>query len=182
MIDITHALTIPGWMTETELQWLAEQASQHRRIVEIGSYEGRSTRALADNTPGVVYAVDIWADGDWAKEIDWMPDHLKKHDIYKSFQNNLVDAILYGKVVPVPATSMEAALRFAVGQDMMDMVFIDGAHDYESVTADILAWAPLTTDLLCGHDYDHPGVRQAVTELLPNHTTIEGTTIWVSRR
>ena len=59
-LKLDKALSIPGWMTVTEFCWLAEQATKHLRIVEIGSYLGRSTRALADNTPGWVLAVDDW--------------------------------------------------------------------------------------------------------------------------
>jgi hypothetical protein len=54
------AIEIPGWMSEIDLQWLGEQAKHHDLIVEIGSYQGRSTRALGDNARGVVYAVDDW--------------------------------------------------------------------------------------------------------------------------
>lgn len=47
-------------------------------------------------------------------------------------------------------------------------VYIDAAHDYESVAADIAAWWPRVLDggILAGHDYDatHPGVVQAVDE------------------
>lgn len=47
-------------------------------------------------------------------------------------------------------------------------VYIDAAHDYDSVRADLLAWWPhVTADgILAGHDYDetHPGVVRAVRE------------------
>ena len=49
-----------------------------------------------------------------------------------------------------------------------DFVYIDGAHDYESVKRDIeLFWPQLTScGILAGHDFDpeHGGVMQAVTE------------------
>src|SRR5258708_38660332 len=47
-------------MSEAELTWLAEQAACHKVIVEVGSYLGRSTRALGDHTTGIVYAIDDW--------------------------------------------------------------------------------------------------------------------------
>src|SRR5262245_43603198 len=59
-VDISRAVTIYGWMSDQSLRWLAEQAQQHQVIVEVGVYQGRTTRALADNTPGRVYAVDDW--------------------------------------------------------------------------------------------------------------------------
>jgi hypothetical protein len=58
---LANALAIDGWMSEREVAWLAHMAAQHHRIVELGSWKGRSTRALGDNTPGTVWAVDTWA-------------------------------------------------------------------------------------------------------------------------
>ncbi len=60
MVFVKHAMSIFGWMSEDELVWLAEQAGKSKRILEVGSHLGRSTSALAINTRGVVYAVDLW--------------------------------------------------------------------------------------------------------------------------
>lgn len=49
-----------------------------------------------------------------------------------------------------------------------DFVYIDGAHDYESVRADITAWWPCLSacGVLAGHDFEdeHEGVKRAVME------------------
>ena len=56
---------------------------------------------------------------------------------------------------------------------------IDGSHDYGSVKQDIESFRPLLASggLLSGHDYDHGGVRMAVTELLTRIKTPAGQ-IW----
>ena len=60
MIDISRALAVDGWMTELELTYLAETASKSTLIVEVGSWMGRSTCALAATTKGLLFAVDTW--------------------------------------------------------------------------------------------------------------------------
>jgi len=83
----------------------------------------------------------------------------------------------------------------AVAADVpnVDMVFLDGDHEYESVKADILAWNPKARKMLCGHDYgvppgmevlrDFPGVKQAVDEVFGDQVSIvDGTCIWAIER
>lgn len=164
MHNIGKALTIPGWMTPGELEWLAGQASDHRRIVEIGCFHGRSTRALADNCDGIIIAVDPWQSGrekdaEVARSFGTTPE-----PPFPAFLRNMSGAL--APVIPYRLSSLEAAanlrnLRF-------DMVFIDGDHEYESVKEDILAWRPLLKDggLLCGHDYGHPDYHAGVTAVV----------------
>jgi len=61
-VNIEKALQIPGWMSIRELIWLASTAKDCLSIVEFGSFQGRSTCALADNSPDncKIYAVDPW--------------------------------------------------------------------------------------------------------------------------
>ena len=83
---------------------------------------------------------------------------------------------------PLRLASVEAARELqAKGSPGFDMVFIDGAHDYENVKADIQAWKPLVRPggLLCGHDWGHPPIVQAVRELLG--TPESSSTIWYAR-
>src|SRR5262245_60170567 len=118
--------SIKGWMSHNELLWLAEQASKFSTILEIGSYCGRSTKALADNTEGRVYCIDPW-DGPYYKNDGSVLFHLDG-DVYKSFEENLREHIWSGKVIPFRGTFE----RFW-GWVPADFIFIDGDHRYESV-------------------------------------------------
>lgn len=167
-MQIAKALSIQGWMQPAELLWLAEQASQHKAIVEIGSYMGRSTRALAENTRGMVWAIDDFI-GPREIQVD------RRDRIFDTFLENM--AGLEGRLNVIRADHRKLPpLDFCP-----DMVFIDGAHEYEAVKADIEFWvhhlAP--QGLLCGHDYTFiDGVRQAVDEVLPQAEVVPGTSIW----
>src|ERR1017187_3971395 len=87
-MQLTRARTIFGWMLDNELQWLAEQASTHRNILEVGSFMGRSTRALADNTLGTVTAVDTWAGSDEAEHKKLLEGHGPDW-LLEEFQRNM---------------------------------------------------------------------------------------------
>lgn len=180
-MNIEKALTLPGWMSAPELTWLAEQASKANLIVEVGAWMGRSTRAMADATKGVVIAVDTWdGSAENQEELKGKPENY----LFDEFLANLGDQIRSGHVIPYRGRSLEAAANYAMSKMRFDMVFIDASHDYENVKADILAWRPLVRPggLLCGHDYDWgwPGVVHAVHELIdpvPNQAA-GGSSIW----
>jgi len=172
-LQVERAASIEGWMSISELEWLAEQASQHKRIVELGSCFGRSTRALADNTKGTIFAVDNWQG---PPELDWSPE--KQALIEPEFRKNLADHIAAKRVEVVNANhgNIPAYLRIAEP----DMVFIDGAHDFNSVERDIRAWEETIQPhgLLCGHDFDRESVRTVVKKLLPGAQGVSGTSLW----
>lgn len=176
LIDISRALATRGFMAEIELEWLAYKAQKAISILEIGSWCGRSARAFADNTAGIVTCVDTFADnayGDAPAEMTAKPNWL-----FDAFSINLCDHIANSKVIPIRLPSAQAPL--VLFEQRFDLIFIDGGHHYEDVKADILNWRPfLTPDgIICGHDYAiyHPGVIQAVDEFYPQHSIVG--TIW----
>lgn len=171
---IKNARKIDGWMDEIELNWLAEQAAKCQKIVEVGSWLGRSTTVLAENTSGLVFAVDTWLGApEIPQELIGPPGWL-----FAEFKKNTKGL----PVIPVQMLSVQAAGLFKrAGICDLDMIFIDASHDYVSVKADILAWQPLlkTGGILCGHDYStYVGVRQAVDELL-GAVKLPAYSIWV---
>lgn len=173
----TRAAAIEGWMSPQELKWLAERASTRRTIVEVGSWMGRSTKAMSLATLGRVYAVDTWAgSAEHQHKVSRVggPDAL-----YERFRRSLKAEIAAGKCIPVREDSAAAAAHF---KGKADMVFIDANHAYGMVKRDILAWRPLLKPggLLCGHDHNSawPGVMKAVSELVPKRRLVAGTSIW----
>jgi predicted O-methyltransferase YrrM len=190
-IDLARAEAIKGWMSPAELQWLATHALSARTIIEIGSFCGRSTRALADHCPGVVYAIDPWEGycNDDGTQATWI---LKQGPgsgiaIAEAFRRNLADHLTSGRVVALPHRSEEARaiLRDQYHVVRADLVFIDGDHRYDACRQDIELYQDLVRPggILSGHDYNHatwPGVAKAVDDVVG---PIErcGTLWWVTR-
>ena len=174
--NIDRAKKIEGFMTELELTWLAKEASNHKCIVEIGSYLGRSTVALAENTEGQVYAFDNW------KGIQ--ESHLPvdtRENLYNVFMQNVNGLMESGKVIPWIIDHKDVG-EFVISKLRItpDMVFIDGCHEYEKVKRDIeMALTYVSKDgIICGHDANWGGVNKSVRELLPNAKSISNTAIW----
>lgn len=166
-----ETLSIRGWMSPGELLWLAEMASCHDYIVEFGSFCGRSTRALADNCSGRVWAVDPWS-GFYPNVVNQQMEGINTY-VYPEFCRNLADHIKSGRVVPHRGFSHSFKLPYKV-----DMVFIDGDHRYETVLKDIDKAIELLVSggLICGHDYNWDSVKEAVTIKLGRVNEQE--TIW----
>ena len=175
---LDKAIAIPGWMSLRELTWLANVARECQVIVEFGSYLGRSTRALADNCPGIVYAVDPW-NGAYYLEEGNVLDTVNTY-VMPQFIMNLEPHVSKGKVIPVRNFSYNLKLPIKV-----DMVFIDGDHRYETVVKDINKALDLLKPggIIAGHDYAFstwPGVKKAVDHLLDN-VTVEDTIWWTKK-
>lgn len=180
-MNLERALATEGFMAQTELEYLAHLAERHALIVEIGSWQGRSARVFGDNTRGTVWCVDTWADnayGSAPAEMTCRPDWL-----WDAFGRNCAD-LIGSKVFPVRQKSVDAGMAFAAIGASFDLIFIDAGHNYEDVRDDIFVWLPLLKPggVICGHDYAsyHPGVIQAVDQLIPSRRVVEGTTIWTT--
>lgn len=145
---------VPGWLTYEEGRALATLA-KGRRVLEIGSYCGRSTICMAQAAAHVA-SVDPH-DGRGTPS---------PRDTLAAFEANLARYGVSHKVAAFVGTSDEVEV-----DGPFDLAFIDGAHDAESVRADIEAVLPLLAPggSLCFHDYGSPrdpDVTRVVDELL----------------
>lgn len=178
-MNIEKAKNISGWMSTRELEFLATNAERADTIVEFGSYLGRSTRALADNSSkkAIIYAVDPW-NGEYYRD-DGTPLPLFNKTNYIQFLTNLQDHIKANKVRIVRDYSYYFPTAIKA-----DFVFIDGDHRYEPCYDDIMRAIGIVSAsklaLVAGHDYGHkdwPGVKQAVDEVFASRVKVIDT-IW----
>ena len=175
-IDISHALTVEGWMSPAELEYLAALAEKSSCILEVGSWRGRSTSVLAHHTPGIVVAVDTWRGSvEHQLELQGRP----ASGVFYAFREN---TSRYDNIWPLLANSITGARIISHSPLRFDLIFIDASHDYESVKADIEAWLPLLAPggILCGHDAYRWGVKAAVKQLVPSHRIVPNTSIWTT--
>ena len=160
------------------LEELTKHLKLHAAVgVEIGSYAGESAIILTSSGKfRRLTCVDPWADRTG-----------ELHGIHEDF--SIIEATFDARTRGHPAIrklkarSTDAAPTFADGS--LDFVYIDGAHDLDSVRADILAWRPKVKPggYLCGHDYfwRFPGVLQAVYEELGKPRHVYRDSSWLVR-
>lgn len=153
--DVAASMSIPGFISPDELEWLYAEAATMRHVVEVGCWLGRSASALAQGCPGLVYTVDTFQGS--PSEIESSHIEALTTNLYAEAQTQLSP---WPNVRIMPMSSIQASRKFTIGS--VDMVFIDGEHTALSVLSDLLAWYPKCNRLLCGHDSDWDGVREGL--------------------
>jgi hypothetical protein len=169
-----------------ELQWLQQQVSQlspGAAWADVGVWCGRSLLAtsLALPADSTLYAIDLWS-GEMERGVpnfDPCPDWS-----YNAFLNT---ARLIAQQRPDVKLEVRRQLTVeALGKladDSLDGGFIDASHKRPEVEADIDALYPKIKPggLICGHDFDLPGVYAAVLNKLPHYWQGAGS-IWFARK
>jgi Methyltransferase domain len=171
---------IPGWFQWRRLQ---EEAAAHfpdaSRFGEVGCYLGRSICSLGEvvrqaglstRVVGVDTARGSGHEG--RGDIDAHSAAVRHGGgtFAGLLHRNIIDCGLTDTIQLVISDSVAAAALFA--DESFAWVHIDARHDYDSVVADIHAWAPKVEPggWLSGDDYQPdwwPGVVQAVQDTLP---------------
>jgi hypothetical protein len=167
---------IQGWFDyQKHYTNMVNQATEGAHFVEIGSWKGKSsaymTVEIINSGKNIRFdCVDTWGG---SLEHQLGGSHVDQFVVDGTLFNHFVDNMkpVEGRYTAVKNTSVEAAKLYTDAS--LDFVFIDAAHDYESVKADIIAWLPKVKQegWIGGHDYTwNESIRRACNELLPAHT------------
>ena len=150
---------ISGFFLPEEVEKLQELAGG-KVCLEVGSFNGRSTTAIAE-VAKVVYAVDTFrATGDGADQVKGAPHEFTVLD---GFCANIFG---YTNIRICVGLSCEIAGTF--DDSSFDVILIDGSHKYEDVRDDTSLWWPKVKEdggVMAFHDYTGwDGVTKAVDE------------------
>jgi Methyltransferase domain len=189
-LDISnYQVDLQGWMDNGFASTFSEYLLQHdlqnpMTIIEVGSWKGLSTSTMAQlckahNIKANIYAIDTWLGAQefwtWGYDDPTRGLSLKLVNGYPSvfytFTKNMKSLGHHDTIAPLPLPSSVALDVLKHHNILADVIYIDAAHDYESVKQDILAYKSLVRPggMIFGDDYTHHwnGVMKAVDETLP---------------
>ena len=158
---------VDGWLTykEGELLYnLAKNCTGEGVIVEIGSWQGKSTiwlgRGSKKGNNVKIYAIDPHTGASEQKE------RYGKVWTFEEFKKNIKNAKVDDITIPIVKPSEEAAKDL---NEPVELVFIDGAHEYELVKLDFELWFPkvINGGIMAFHDTrGRRGPAKVVEELV----------------
>jgi len=161
---------IKGWLSFEEsflLYSSAKTISPDESVIEIGSYEGRSTVALGKalkkknrDTAQFVYSIDPHT-GDITEVQEGI-----EINTWNNFISNINNCDLQNVITPIRLAS-NAAVSHVVGV-RAGLLFIDGWHSYEAVKEDIQNYLPLITPqgIVIFDDWREPEILKAILEAI----------------
>lgn len=145
--------------------------TKNMTIIEIGSWTGLSAIEFS-KVFGKVICVDTWAP---TIGINTQYDMKEVERIFDSRTKNIANIEKRkGKSEDIGKEAGKAGEKF-------DIIYIDGAHDYNNVKLDLLLWKKMITKCITGHDYysKFPGVIRAVNEAVGKPSKIFRDSSWI---
>lgn len=188
-------LDIPGrsaylWIYD---EWLASQPRYGACVVEVGVALGKSLSYLAEacmtdhRRDIAIYGVDTWAGTARNGEQQLLADDMGGDFTLYARQMLAHAPQAFEMIRPLRVDSVRAAGFFRPYQDV-DLLILDGAHDYDTVRLEIAAWAECLAPggWIGGDDYmpEFQGVIDAVTGAFGGRVEVrhdEGWGTWLVR-
>ena len=153
-----------------------------KAFAEVGVYRGVNAQILqALFQEALMYLIDPWQIYSDYLSVEAMPMTRQNEEMEKAYAEVVGKFALNPKVEIIRKTSLEASKRFS---KELDLVFIDGNHEYAYVKEDIQIWSSKVRagGILAGHDYDpqlFPDVVRAVNEAFPKDLVVGDDATWL---
>ena len=163
---------VMGYLSDEQGEWLFEAAktvAAEGDIVEIGSFFGKSTIAMALGAKihgnGRLYAIDPHTGG-VTLSVKY-PEATQAKASLGALIRNMVRFNVEDIVEPVVSTSRQAVQTWR--DKPVRLLFIDGWHTYEECSHDILEWGKLVAPggAIAIDDYHWDDVKKAIHDCLP---------------
>lgn len=151
-------------------------------IIEVGSWKGASAMYLAEKLSGSHADCAVICIDTWLGSIEhWLTPDLRDQmmfrngqpQLYRQFMTNMIHQGLDQYIVPMPMPSRQAAAILSHIGLKIPVVYIDGGHDFVTVSEDLNHFWPLVmpNGVLFGDDYTmaFPGLIKAVDKFLPEN-------------
>ena len=189
-VRLTQLVVAPGNVSLTELTVISAMCATRRpaTIFEIGTFDGRTTLNLAENSPPETHSTRSTC-----RQASWTRPRTFSHREDAFVRKGASGARFMGSPHVARITQLSgdsATFDFLPYHGGIDLVFVDASHAYEYVLADSRTALALVRPGGCivWHDYgtgDWPGVNRALNELrrteprLEHLQWIEGTSLVV---
>ena len=169
-----------NWFTYPGLySMIVDRFPTNSHFVEVGTWKGMSVAYMAveiiNSGKNIKFdCVDTW---DFVPSQTEIPED-QFENLYETFLNN-IEPVKH-QIKPVKALSWDGANYYT--DESLDFIFIDAAHDYESVKKDINAWFPKLKigGIIAGHDYTWcDDVKKAVHEFFGDKIIYETEGCWI---
>jgi predicted O-methyltransferase YrrM len=170
VVRLRAAGAVEGNVTIPELVAIAQLVtSRHAmRLFEIGTFDGRTTLAMADNAPpeANVYTLDLPRSDLNSTALDIDPNERHLIDKLESGSRFRGASDINARIHQLWGDS--AAFDYAAHEGRCDFVFVDGSHAYDYVLNDSAVAMKLIgrSGVIVWHDYgEWPGVTRALNHL-----------------
>lgn len=166
---------IQGWFDfQNHYENMVNLAKDGDHFVEVGSWKGRSSAFMAVEIINSGKMIKFDCVDTWLGSAEHQPgaSHADRlvatNQLFEHFKDKMKP--VEGVYQAIRMTSEAAAATYP--DKSLQFVFLDAAHDYDSIRSDILAWLPKVKPggWIGGHDYTwNEGIRRACQELVPSH-------------
>lgn len=189
-LSFSDALDLQGWLPPNfanafneilDSVLLSKSSPAEVIVFEVGTWKGLSAHTMASvaKSRGInlkIVCIDTWLGAPefwtWARGMpthDLKKDHTGFPTVYHTFINNMIVSGMSDMIYPLPLPSMQALEVLKFYNIRADVVYIDAAHEYDAVCADILGYWEMLNEhgVMFGDDFkpiDWPGVVRAVRD------------------